>query len=95
MPVYEYTARTATGQETTGSVKGLVADEFGTPMAGAVVVATGPSGAVNAESGKDGTFRFPRLAPGAYVVTTTFEGYQPSKAEVTVGLNPFGIAYVD
>ncbi len=73
-------------QETTGSIRGLVADEFGTPMAGAVVTATGPSGTVTATSGSDGTFRFPRLGPGGYEVATTFEGYQPSKAEVSVAL---------
>jgi hypothetical protein len=79
-------AGTVSAQETTGSVKGMVADEFGTPMAGAVVSASGPSGTVTATSGSDGTFRFPRLAPGTYEVSTTFEGYQPSKADVSVAL---------
>ena len=73
-------------QETTGGIKGLVGDEYGSPIAGAIVNATGGVGTVSTVSGDDGRYRFPRLAPGQYTVATTFEGFQPAETAVNVAL---------
>jgi len=75
-------------QETTGSLDGSVADANGTPIAGAIVEATGPMGKVSTTTDALGRFRFPRLAAGNYEAVASFQGYKPSKAEnvrVTLG----------
>ena len=56
---------------TTGQLTGVVVGEDETPLAGVLVSASSPSqiGAVQlATTGEDGSFRFPRLAPGYYAV---------------------------
>ncbi len=73
-------------QETTGSITGTVVNDVGTPIAGALVNASGTSGTVSTVSAADGRFRFPRVAPGSYTVSTTFEGFQPMSADMTVVL---------
>jgi hypothetical protein len=75
-------------QETTGSLQGIVNDANGTPIAGAIVEATGPLGKMGTTTDAIGRFRFPRLAAGTYDVIASFQGYTPSKAEnvrVTLG----------
>ncbi len=73
-------------QETTGSIAGTVVNDVGTPIAGALVNAVGTSGTVSSVSSADGRFRFPRVAPGGYKVSTTFEGFQPAETDITVVL---------
>ena len=75
-------------QETTGSLDGSVADANGTPIAGAIVEATGPMGKVSTTTDALGRFRFPRLAAGSYTAVASFQGYKPSQADnvrVTLG----------
>ena len=79
-------ASAVVAQETTGSITGTVADENGTPMAGAIVNAVGSYGTVSSVSAADGRFRFPRVAPGDYMLSTAFEGYQPAETPVHVTL---------
>ena len=71
----------ASAQETTGALQGNVADEVGTPIAGAAVEASGPPGKVVATSDSAGRYRFPRLAPGTYTVAASFEGLPRVEAE--------------
>ena len=68
-------------QETTGTLQGTVSDANGTPIAGAVVEATGPMGKVGTTTDATGRYRFPRMAPGSYEAVASFTGYKPSKAE--------------
>jgi outer membrane receptor protein involved in Fe transport len=39
---------------------------------------------VSTDTNSEGNFRFPKLAPGDYMVTADFEGFQPVTAEVTL-----------
>ena len=68
-------------QETTGSLQGHVLDADGTPIAGAIVAATGPLGRVNTTTDTLGRYRFPRVAAGTYEAVASLAGYKPSKAE--------------
>ena len=79
-------AATATAQETTGMIRGLVTDEYGTPIAGAAVKATGPMGTFATTSDGQGLYRFPRVAAGDYSMSATMEGYLEAPAEVRVVL---------
>lgn len=64
----------------TGSISGLVADEEGSPLPGAIVTLTGPAllgEAVFLTTGT-GTFRFPSVPPGQdYQVRVEIPGFQP------------------
>jgi hypothetical protein len=83
-------APVAVAQETTGGLQGSVGDHVGTPIAGAIVEANGPLGAVNTTTDAVGKYRFPRLAAGSYTVTASFTGYTPNTAEnVRVSLGEF------
>ena len=59
----------------TGGLTGSVANDVGTPIAGARINAQGPMGPVATTSDETGNYRFPRLAPGGYTVTASFEGF--------------------
>jgi hypothetical protein len=71
----------AMAQETTGGLHGSVTTEVGTPIAGAVVEASGPLGAVTSTSNAEGRYRFPRLVPGTYTIGASFEGFLPVEAD--------------
>jgi hypothetical protein len=62
-----------------GQLSGLVRDDRGQPLAGAVVSALGATTAF-AVSDKDGRFFFRRLPPGPYLVRVHLQGYQPARA---------------
>jgi hypothetical protein len=79
-------AGTAVAQETTGGLAGSVSDEVGTPIAGALIEAEGAYGVVSATTDDQGSYRFPRLTPGAYSVTANVEGFTESTVEVRVVL---------
>ena len=79
-----FAAGAAVAQETTGGIAGSVADDLGTPIAGAAINVQGPYGTVTAASDDTGRYRFPRLTPGEYTVTAMVEGYTESSTEVRV-----------
>ena len=69
---------------TTGQLTGIVVGDDQTPLAGVLVSASSPSqiGAVQlATTGEDGSFRFPRLAPGYYAVLVEIVGFVPQRLE--------------
>ncbi len=76
----------AVAQETTGGLRGSVKDDVGTPIAGAVVEATGPLGTLATTTDQAGEFRFPRLAAGTYKVVAKYVGYLDAAVEVRVDL---------
>ena len=76
----------ASAQETTGQLRGSVADDVGTPIAGAVVEAVGPLGTLSTTTDQGGVYRFPRLPPGSYKVVAKYVGYLDAATDVTVVL---------
>jgi hypothetical protein len=76
----------ATAQETTGSLKGMVADDVGTPIAGSIIEAVGPLGTLSTTSDAEGNYRFPRLPAGNYTVTARFTGFIDAATDVNVSL---------
>jgi hypothetical protein len=64
-----------------GELVGVVLDDRGLPLAGAVVSALGSS-TLFAISDRDGRFAFRRLPPGAYVVRAHLKGYQSGRARL-------------
>ncbi|MGH9370722.1 MAG: carboxypeptidase regulatory-like domain-containing protein, partial [Vicinamibacterales bacterium] len=75
-------------QEQRGSIEGSVKDSSGAVIPGATVEARSQTGAViSTTSDVTGTFRFPSVAPGNYVVVAILQGFQEQKVEdVRVGL---------
>ena len=67
---------------------GVVLDDRGQPLAGAVVSALGSSTAF-AVSDREGRFAFRGLAPGPYLVRAHLQGFFPARARI-VQLNPTG-----
>ena len=65
----------------TGDLYGVVRDEQGTPLAGAVVSALG-STSVFAISDQTGRFSFRALPVGPYLVRVHLRGYQPARGRV-------------
>ncbi|HJR57760.1 MAG TPA: carboxypeptidase-like regulatory domain-containing protein, partial [Vicinamibacterales bacterium] len=67
-------------QEQRGAIEGVVRDSSGAVLPGATVEARATNGAVvTAVTDDTGTYRFPSLAPGDYVVTATLQGFAPGK----------------
>lgn len=70
------------------AVSGAVKDDTGSPIPGVTVTATraadfgSPAVAV---TGMDGGFRIEDLAPGAYAVEATLDGFQPVRTQVKLG----------
>jgi hypothetical protein len=64
-----------------GELRGLVQDEQGQPIAGAVVSAVG-STSVFAVSGADGSFTFRNLPAGPYLVRAHLQQYLPARGRV-------------
>lgn len=62
-------------QDCTGLVKGIVLDEAGGPLPGAVI--TLEESKAQVLSAVDGSFSFMRLCNGSYHLTVTFIGYEP------------------
>lgn len=82
------TASPLAAQEQRGTIEGVVKDSSGAVLPGATVEATGQNGAVISTTSDDtGTFRFPSVAPGTYVVSASLQGFSAGKLEdVGVGL---------
>lgn len=77
------TAAAQVGQ--TAVLTGTVTDSSGAAIPGATVTVTSPSmigGSRSVVTEADGTYRFPALAPGTYVVTYELQGFTSSKREV-------------
>ncbi len=62
-------------------LKGVVTDEAGKPLAGAVVSALGSTSAF-AVSNEEGQFTFRSLAPGPYLIRAHLQNYLPSRGRV-------------
>ena len=75
-------------QELRGAIEGVVRDTSGAVLPGVTIEAKSDSGAVLTTTTDDtGTYRFPAVAPGTYVVTATLQGFQPGNVpDVRVGL---------
>jgi carboxypeptidase family protein/TonB-dependent receptor-like protein len=75
-------------QELRGSIEGVVKDTSGAVLPGVTVEAKAANGAVlSTASDATGTFRFPAVAPGTYVVTAALQGFRTGTVnEVIVGL---------
>jgi hypothetical protein len=64
-----------------GELRGIVQDELGQPIAGAVVSAVG-STSVFAVSGADGSFTFRNLPAGPYLVRAHLQQYLPARGRL-------------
>ena len=64
-----------------GEIRGIVADDKGTPLPGAVVSAIGAT-TLFATTGPDGRFVVRNLALGPYLVRAHLQGYAPARARV-------------
>jgi hypothetical protein len=75
-------------QEIRGSIEGVVRDSSGAVLPGVTVELKSEGGAVlSTTSDSTGSFRFPTVAPGTYVVTATLASFMPGTVnDVRVGL---------
>ena len=64
-----------------GELRGIVQDELGQPIAGAVVSAVGAT-SVFAISGTDGRFTFRNLPAGPYLVRAHLQEYLPARGRL-------------
>ena len=62
-------------------LRGIVLDDRGEPLIGAVVSALGSTTAF-AVSDRDGRFSFRNLSPGPYLVRAHLQGYVPARAQI-------------
>ena len=78
-----------TAQQSSGTLRGQVADEFGGLIVGANVSVADPNGvAKTATTDAEGNYAFPSLPPGRYTLTATapgFAAYENAEVEVTAG----------
>lgn len=64
-------------QRTTGMIEGIIYDEEGSALPGAIVAISGPTIAEKTiESNLNGMYRFPALPPGEYTLTVTLPGFK-------------------
>ena len=81
----------AAAQVTTGKLIGRVTDETGAPLAGATVTVASPAllgGPRVEQTGADGRYEFPSLAPGVYSVRVERDGFiAQERTEVEVRLD--------
>lgn len=81
-PAGDTVAVTRSAIATAGQIVGVVADDDGQPLDGAMVSAFGPGGAELALSAADGRFSFGALSPGTYVVQAHRTGFAASRREL-------------
>jgi hypothetical protein len=67
--------------ETRGDLRGVIEDDRGEPLTGAVVSAVGPL-TVFSVSDRDGGFAFRNLPTGAYLVRAHLQGYVPARGRM-------------
>ena len=80
-------AMPAFAQETTGSVRGRVADPQGLAVPGATVTVTGPQGVKTTTTDSDGRFAIPFLTPGTYSARAELQGFKTAEQQgLTVSL---------
>src|SRR5688572_25852762 len=81
----------ATAQQSSGTLRGKVADEFGGLIVGATVTVADASGVQKtATTDAEGNFAFPSLPPGRYTLTVVAPGfavYENSEVELAAGAN--------
>src|SRR5260370_12517263 len=84
-----FCAGVAPGQQSTGTLKGQVSDEFGGVIVGATVVAVNASGVGKTVSNNgEGNFVFNGLAPGKYTIRATaigFANFENADVEAVAG----------
>ena len=70
-------AAPAFGQDTRGSIQGVISDSSGAAMPGVTVEARSSAlvGIATAITDERGTYRFPALPPGVYEVTAALQGF--------------------
>ena len=81
-------AAAAVRAQTTGSIEGRITDSSGALLPGVTVEATSPNlqGIRSSVTQRDGSFRFPAVAPGDYVLRAHLEGFRPAEKAATVSL---------
>jgi hypothetical protein len=79
-------AAPGSAQTTTGTVRGVVRDQNGTPLADAEVQARNPETGItrSATTNSEGAFALPGLAPGTYDLTARHIGNSPQARRVVV-----------
>ena len=75
--------------QTTGTIEGAVTDQGGSPLPGVTVEATSPNlqGTRVVVTSESGTYRFPSLPPGAYVVVASLPGFGKVQKNAIVALD--------
>ncbi|MBM3295536.1 MAG: TonB-dependent receptor [Candidatus Aminicenantes bacterium] len=89
--IFLFSGQAWSQQLQTGTIRGTVTEESGTPLPGVAVTATGPRliGQVTAVTNEAGAFRLPALPPGTYSLTFALSQFQPVKRDdviVNVGM---------
>jgi hypothetical protein len=72
------------GQQTSGSIKGVLMDDSGAVIPAAKVSLTAAGASKIAQTQADGSYTFVGLAPGTYTVSVTFPGFATFSKQVTV-----------
>ena len=65
------------GQQTTGNLRGVVADPTGAIIPGASITLSGNGKTLSTTSGGTGNYQFNGLPAGLYTLNTTIEGFSP------------------
>ena len=81
MPIFLFGQEVVTEEKVSISVSGTVADEAGSPLAGANVVVEGTD--LGAAAQADGTYSI-SIGEGSYTVTVSVIGYESSTSSVDV-----------
>jgi hypothetical protein len=73
-------------QETTGSIRGIITDEEGTPLPGVTVTASSPAlmGDLSYVTTETGAFRFPALPVGHYTIKAEMSGFKAFTREEVI-----------
>ena len=83
---FSFTATSAYGQATTGSVSGTVTDpkDLGVPDATVKLTNVDTGAERTTTTNKDGEFTFPRVEPGRYIVRITRDGFRTEELREVV-----------
>ena len=88
--VWPHSALAQSVSSTTGSINGRVVDDSGAALPGVSIEAASPSmqGVRTTVSAEDGSFRFPAVPPGEYIITFNLPGFATVSREgvrITLG----------